>query len=609
MIRPEKLKLPKWIIYGIRHNHKGFPLRYKILAGDTETVKGEPYTLQLTDGDGGVEGVDLSWINKKNILKDFCNWMDRKAYSKHPIVFWFHNLEFDLTTIFYDHLKLFEQEEISCRFYGWTFNILFGKKVFGYAKKGNYRVTLLDTADFFRGSLSNVGRVLGCKHYKLKNPDHLGEYRLRTREFIDYAKTDALLCWEIGKKIIEFHKDWNIRLTVSVAQMASTIFRHRFVKKDERIMFPSMDCVRLARLSYHGGKNGFYTAPGVYENCSEIDIVSAYPYAMKSLPNFTEGDYLFSDRYIPGVAGIYFVTGDYPRCKYPVFMTHEGTTVKTPLRVERLAVTSYELEEAIKRDGFKLETALGYIWREGGAVHNPIVEYVDHFFERKSATSKTSPRYLFYKLMLNSLYGKFIQEIKHDKTFLIGENAHGEIIEIHTKEDLRLIPKYEKATEETLDRVAKRLEIPEDRYRTAGGLYNPFIASLITGFTRAHIHRLEHRYKSIHTSTDSIKTLVSPEKIRERDGLGGHKIEITGRCALIRNKLYLHYNRKGELKKYALHGFHGSVEQLRRMIERGDKRYTYKKVNKVRESLIQGLVPNLFAEKESALNYRGVFNA
>lgn len=601
MIRPERLKLPKWIISGIRANHRGFPDRYKIWGGDTETVHGEPYSLQLTDG----ADVDFYYVDKKNIMHTFCAWLDKHAYQKHPIVLWFHNLEYDLTTIFYDHLELFQQEEINVRFYGWTFKLLYGKKIFGEVRKGDYHIRLLDTADFFRGSLKKIAKILNCEHEKLPSPEGLGERRLRTKYFRAYAKRDAVVAREIGEKIIGLHKEWGIRLTVSIAQMASTIFRHCFVRKGERIPFPSMDCVRLSRLAYHGGKNGFYAAPGIYEECSEIDIVSAYPYAMRSLPNFASGRYRFVEEYIPDRAGIYMVRGHYPACRYVAFMTHEGRTIDTPADVDGLAVTSYELEEAL-RDGFRLDQAVGYVWEPGPPARNPIEEYIDYFFAQKNRTSKKNPKYLFFKLMLNSMYGKFIQEIKHEKESLIGLNAQGEVVEIHTRDDLRLLPKYENISEEKLDRVARKLEIPEETHRTAGGLYNPFIAALITGFTRAHIHRLEHRYNSLHTSTDSVKTLRPPEKIKEDDTLGGHKIEITGRCVLVRNKLYLHYDGRGRLKKYALHGFHGSAKDLERLIRAREKTYTYEKVNKVRESLIQGLRSGAFERRTARLNYDGI---
>src|SRR6185503_18643355 len=79
----------------------------------------------------------------------------------------------------------------------------------------------------------------------------------------------------------------------------------------------------------------------------------------------------------------------------------------------------------------------------------------------------------------------------------------------------------------------------------AGGMFHPFIASAITAHTRARIHRLEHKYKAIHTATDGIMTQAKNAK-GEGKGLGALTVEAENATTLLlRNKCYVVYTAKG----------------------------------------------------------------
>jgi hypothetical protein len=105
--------------------------------------------------------------------------------------------------------------------------------------------------------------------------------------------------------------------------------------------------------------------------------------------------------------------------------------------------------------------------------------------------------------MLNSISGKFIQTRKRNK-----------------------MPHY--------DLSADKLSSTGDLI--GGGMFHPFIASLITGHTRAKMHRLEHQYRAIHTATDGIFT---EQDLSGADlgkaGLGSLVNEACGELLLMRN--------------------------------------------------------------------------
>jgi hypothetical protein len=114
---------------------------------------------------------------------------------------------------------------------------------------------------------------------------------------------------------------------------------------------------------------------------------------------------------------------------------------------------------------------------------------------------------------------------------------------------------------------------------------------LITGFLRAYIHHFEHKYEALHTATDGFATLKDLQKEDEGDELGKLELKYTGKAYFLRNKLYIFFDKDGNIIDYALHGFCGTVEQLLEMIEHKVNEYEVKHIFKVKEALKQGKKP------------------
>jgi hypothetical protein len=173
----------------------------------------------------------------------------------------------------------------------------------------------------------------------------------------------------------------------------------------------------------------------------------------------------------------------------------------------------------------------------GGA----LVKYVDTFFAQKRTA--VGPARDTAKLFLNSLYGKFFQKV-----------ALGTVgaLDLDTGEWIETDP-----------------DSPYD-WR-AGGLYHPPIASLITGFVRAKIHRMEHRYESVMTSTDGIFAMQPPDPNELGDGLGMLTVK-HGKLSIWRERLYIFtpHDNTGHAEhwtdecqcKIALHGFRANPNVL-----------------------------------------------
>jgi len=538
----KKVVLPDYLKDGgIEHCKKGYKGPWRLASADTETVHGKPYTLQLCfDGKAPI----VKYVHRGNILPIFtselCKWAQKGATN----AIFFHRLSFDMQAILYNHQQLFSSLKrdfhirVRCLSCGhWHFYHCFTDKTW-FARitfSKNRMVHVLDSLAFFHTSLEKAAKLVKSPFAKLKRPKGLGERRLKDRYFQKYIRADVLAQWHLGAAIEKIHKDQDVQLSVSLPHLASRVFKHRFLRPGDRMEVPP-DHVRLAaELSYHGGKNQMSVKPGWYKNVSELDLNSAYTWAMSQLPSFLEGEYVRVQG-IPkkGCHGIVCVSGTV-QCKYGIVFTHNFKRINGKFR--NIWITTYELESALKHGDLEVDKCKGYIWISKSD-YNPIKAFAQHFWEDRKAKIKIYGKKCLEtdtpKLICNSLYGKWLQQIRQFEGVTVNEER----------------------------------EIGVNEYYLAGSSYHPFVGTLITGAVRALIHKFEHKYDSIHTSTDAVKTLMKPDPRDINKELGGLNLEVYGDCLLIRPKLYIHYKKgfnprsKEGKPKAALHGFRAKWQDL-----------------------------------------------
>lgn len=564
--------------------------QYICLGADTETVDGDVNCFQLSlDG----KGAHVFFIRSKNVEKYFLSVLDGLPNTRgRCLVLWFHNIAFDLPVIFSKRHALFREDEFEFESEGWTIRGVYSHLCFVTLRKGEKHVQLLGTDSYFKTSLAKLADIFCPELPKLKPVKNIGKvyYTAKNKNFVEYAARDAVICHVVGSRIIAMHEKYGIPLSVSAPHMASRIFRRKFLV--EPIPLPSMSLVYSSLHSYHGGKNNFPVKRGLYKGVSCLDIKSAYPFSMAQLPSFSNRDLYYQFEGKPPIKlvpsfGVYKISGIAHATPWPIIFGHGFK----PLYGEFSDVwtTGFEVNQAIASGLVEVHSCQGYFYdARADKIRSPFAEYVRHFYQQKEEAQDKGERD-FYKLLLNSLYGKFI-ETRGASSLL---NCRYDIDKEEVHFDLELV---------------------------AGGLFNPFIATLITGHTRAYIHALELKYKALHTSTDGIMT--QSKVVGLSDELGGLSIEAKGDVLLLRNKLYVVYtgqkskaakDRSGMplvskiypqkyIQKYALHGFFTDVNTLEKMVNKGISEYQFTKVNKLRESLRRGLKVNRFEKQRRKLN-------
>lgn len=572
---------------------------YVSIGGDTETCDGDINTFQHSYIQGGIENNAVHFVRPNNAEESFLAFLDSLPKTRdRTYVYWCHNLSFDLPMLFPNRLVLFRDEEFSFDAQGWDCSGIYSHVVFCELRKGDKHVMVLDTGAYFKTPLAKLAESFCPDLPKLEAPSDIGKrfFTAREKKHVLYAQRDSVITRIVGQSIIDMHSKYGIALSVSAPHMASRVFRRRFLK--ETIPLPSTGCIYASLHSYHGGKNNFPAGKGFHKNVRCVDIKSAYPFAMSFLPSFADRQlyYRFNDNgRMPSVLpsfGVYKVCGFAEATPYPIIYNAAFKAVFG--EVKDLWITGFELNQALRTKLFRMTSVTGYYYDAAKDTKpSPFKEYVLHFYEEKERKGIPKWERDFYKLLMNSLYGKFV-----------------ETRNVHTLLNVR----YD----------VDKSEIEFSLELVAGGLFNPFIATLITGHTRAYIHQLEISLKALHTSTDGIMTQASKRFLSDylSEGLGGLSIEAEGDALLLRNKLYIIYSRDKSkaakdrdgnplasrvklgfwICKYALHGYFGDVLLLEKMIKEGIREYEYTKVNKLRESFRRNLKLNRFEVQKRKLN-------
>lgn len=564
-------------------------MRKMIYGGDTETMRGRPISFQFY----GENRSDMIFINDPqkatSILLAWCKRLPSRALH----VVYVHNLEFDMVSFFWDHrdeLVSTRSGEFDFVINEWRITGAYGAPTFCRImdNSGNRVVMLVDSFSYYRASLAKAAALFCPTLPKLEAPDGLGEklFKRTDEKFIEYAMRDSIIAYHIGMSLEKLHDEFEIGQTVSVADMAARIFRHKFMTQE--IPQPDRQVIEESMSAYHGGKNLLSAEPGWYQDATSIDISSAYPHAMHGFPSFYHAKLYrpfqaLKPKRVPEL-GVYQVAGRVVGCRWPCLFTHDFKPLLGG-RVEGLCVAGYELNEAIESGEFKPMRVTGtYYDGEKDRSIPPLKAFVEDFYERKE-TATDKPMRQMYKFILNSISGKFIQTRKNNKAQVINIDADN----------------------------TSMLMAAEEADMVAGGMFHPFIAALITAHTRARIHKVEHEYETIHTATDGVYTQhrVDPKKLGKK-GLGSLGIEGRGDLLMLRNKTYVLYSDKPDdpdkatkssafkgkyILKFALHGFQGSVFDLERMIATDTRVYMTKKVNRLRASVASGQTPNDFVDR------------
>ena len=387
-----------------RYIGKGFTMKQNT-GLDTETYEG--YVKLLCDDTGRNRRVED--------MTDCINFLTHVRYK--GVYNWFYNVQFDFESIVkyldvVDLRELYRTNEVIYDEYKITY---LPRKYFAIQDRHNNRYYFYDMFNFLDVSLNKASK----KFLKDEKISTINASKLNTdwgywvenyKEIVKYCIKDA----ELTKRLADYF--WNIiyeklnfhpKSPMSKGKLSEEYFLHN-------CNIPAINqipekVVKTAYESFYGGRFEILKR-GYMEKCFCYDIKSAYPSEIANLPNFNLGKWDKVTKINPDAH-----TGFY-KCKVISFEDNFSPfkqKIKNALNIYPSGIVNQYLtkkeidfiEARLPNSAISVE--YGYEWTPK-TLEYPFKSEIERLYAWKESEPDEDIKYCV-KIILNSLYGKFIQ--------------------------------------------------------------------------------------------------------------------------------------------------------------------------------------------------------
>jgi hypothetical protein len=483
---------------------------------------------------------------------------------KNKIIF-AHNAEFDLTVIFGHIIKNLDKHSV--------FNNRF-------ISARNCGITFADSFNIFPFSVKAIGEQIGLPKLDLDDKFKSGNSDIEITDLdIEYCYRD---CEIIYKALIAvFTVCGSVKITLAGLSLA--LFRNTYIKSvihsDDNYIYDFFD-------SYYGGRVEAFKLGKV--KAFKYDINSMYPYAMLKT-DFPNPNYLKKVEN-PGIPYFNYMLKYHEGLAHCTVIHHKSKVGLLPYRHnEKLCFPNGTFSGCwnFNELRFAISTGIVEIIDVKYVVHGPVYEtpfkeYVSDIYNlRKKSTGiyKT-----IYKLLLNSLYGKFAQKIAWDDTYFDTLPSEA-ILKLENENKPYEIKMFSEKRDDGYLRVKKEKYL----HHTI-----PLFSSYITSFSRVLLlkYMLKHQKELMYVDTDS---LCLRKEIKSYNSLeiGEMKKEEAIITEIFGNKSYTEI--QDSIIKTKLKGVPAKAEKI------APNHYRYNKMNKTKESLRRGRDPGHFTMQEKII--------
>lgn len=369
-----------------------------IIFFDTETIR-EDNVEKLFLGwcvytRKGVKKEDWFYFEK---AKDFWDFVETKTKDKIKVWLVAHNIVFDF-------FVLCGVKELRRR--GWKLIKLYENSdmFFAMYRKNKKTIVLLDSFNYFKNPLKDLGEAIGIKKLEI-------DFENTTKEYLSlYCKNDVLILKEFFWKFLTFWEENNLgTFGKTIAACAFNVYRHKFLH--DIYIHNNQNVTNLEIESYRGGRTECFRF-GELSNIYVLDVNSMYPFVMKNkkypkklIAYFKTLTLEQLEKYLEKYCVIAKVKIETSK---PIFgLKDKKRGLVFPVGVFLITLTTEELKYALSHN-LILEVYDTAIY-EAGYIFKEFIE----FFWRKRKEAKENKQdvyYLFYKTIMNSLYGKFAQK-------------------------------------------------------------------------------------------------------------------------------------------------------------------------------------------------------
>jgi len=375
-----------------------------------------------------------------------------------------------------------------------------------------------DTMNFLKMSLLKLGEMLSEEKGKI-------DFKKCDLEELEiYCKQDVLITKKTVNWIYDFHEFFDIDVGLTFPSLAYKTYRKHFMPCELSIS-SSKEVRHLERLSYMGGRVEVFDF-NKYNEAFYNDVNSLYPYVMKNNPYpvslvsyFSEESVNTFDKKVILQKLFSELESDYGVIAKVIVKIPNQRIAPIPVRLnEKLVFPCGEFETVLCSPELHLVKSYFKEVKEMAIYEmKPIFEsFVEYFYIKRLEAKKNNDKVqdLFYKLFMNSLYGKFGQrkfkDVRLPEFDNIYDVASCEVFIDETDEKLNV---------KWLVGVAYKKIIEYD---------NPSafvaIAAFVTSNARVELFRYmkENEEHMIYCDTDSV---VLPYALPDSKKLGDMKVE------------------------------------------------------------------------------------
>jgi len=539
----------------------------KVITWDTESYRYERdygefqkmYNCDFYDGENHYTVYDKSEIPRV-IWELFKKWYN---YGKITLIS--HNTKYDLMIS-----GLFENV-IKGEFLGFK---LKGKPIVDSNIYLNFsdKIEFIDSFNYFKTSLEELAKQIG------KEKVNVEEYRLSPEEWNkrlledgeERVRRDTEILYDYFMKFLSM----DFVFGTTIASTSFRTFRSKYLKG--KVSMRRVDLLPSI-LSYRGGRVEAYRINRWYK-INGYDINSLYPYVMRdnrfSVEFESELEHLTVEYVEKNLSGYNFLINcdfEFPKDtpRVPIMVKDDKSfKLVEKLKAKNVWITSAELMAGLKEGGvFKIHKGLMYKSRV------IFKDFIDSFYKFKKE-AKTKFERNFYKLIMNSLYGKFGQH--NAEVMILRNEAVRDYILSKALKNQSSIVRFDGKTFIIHDKEYITYRDDSD-LRTAR--YPVIVASEVTAYARLVNFYWQKKIgfdKVLYTDTDSFYTF-SDVKLNTSDELGDLKKEYSNAYAIFYGAkdyelVYSTINEKGEIQIH-----HKSVLKgiPKHSVKVGDKTYEF----------------------------------
>ena len=407
-----------------------------------------------------------------------------------------------------------------------------------------------DSLNLLPGKLDSLAKnlcpVLGPKGSIDHSKVGLSNLHLLKDQLLDYMKQDILLLGGVMLKAQEIYwKLYNVDIESELthSSLALTIFRMKYYdSKTFPIHIPNKNEDTFIRRAYYGGHVDAYKPYG--ENLYYYDVNSLYPFVMKEFP--MPGGEPVWHRNLGGkdLDSMFGFIEAYVVCPQTIkkpFLPYRDKNKTLIFPTGEFVGVYYSEELKYARDlGYTVLPISGYLFER---MESPFKDFVSSLYESRLEAKKDGNEAFayVYKILMNSLYGRFGINPKSTTTELCDENRYKHLIR-HSElifSDMLIDNKYIVAYHSNTDKGQDYWNPPRNSAVQ--------LAAAITASARIYMYPYISREDCYYTDTDSvILGNPLPEEVISSSALGKFKLEC--RCIkayFIAPKSYLYTDEKG----------------------------------------------------------------